>query len=226
MTATAVKNLLNSAMDRLGQRSVVFTAAGHLSTPINDLERICARNFDDCVKAVIAIHPWNCVTLREDLVISETDPPGFEFSNRFPFPTSKHICRLNSVWLGDVQIKTDEFVSYYGDFRVEGQSIITDSDEVSIEFTYFPVQANGETSVAYDTRMGVYFGLFDDLLRQLIIKKIAFELSYAFVNNATLKQNLAVEYEDALRRAIGRNTRENPRPRFANRDLIDIRWTY
>ena len=226
MTASAVVSLCNSALDRLGQRPVSLSVAGHFTSPANDLERLCARNFDDVVKSVIAAHPWNCMTTREALTLNTSNPPAFEFDNRFPFPTDKRVCRLESVWLGDYEIKTDKDELYYGAFRIEGQSVITNSDEVSITFTYFPIQTNGEAAATFDTRMGTYIGLIDDALRQVIIYELALALCYPVTNNATLKATLGAESAAALKRALGRDKRENPLPRFANRDIIDVRWGY
>lgn len=231
MTASAVVSLCNSALDRLGQRPVTLSVAGHFTSPANDLERICARNFDDTVKAVLSAHPWNCLTTREALSVDDDDPPSFEFDNRFPFPTDKRVVRLESVWLGDYEVRTDYDTLVYGDFRIEGQSIITNSDEVSITFVYFPIIASGEAAATFDTRMGVFIGKIDDALRQVMILELANAFCYAVTNNATLKAIIGAELASAWKRAIGKDKRENPLPRFANRDLIDVRfyhppWSY
>lgn len=226
MTASLVTSICNSALDRLGQRPVTFSTTGHLASPANNIERMCARNFDSVVKSVLAGYPWNCVTTREELSIDPDNSPAFEFDNRFPFPTDKRVCRLNAVWLGGYEIKTDEDTAYFNDFRIEGQSILTDATEVSIAFVYFPIQAYGETASAFDTRMGSYFSLVDDALIEVFIKKLALELCYYNVGNATLKATLAQDFDVAMRVAVGKNKRENPLRRFANRDLIDVRWSY
>jgi len=226
MTASAVVSLCNSALDRLGQRPVSLSVAGHFTSPANDLERICARNFDDTVKAVLAAHPWSCLLMREELSVDSDNPPAFEFTNRFPYPSDKRVVNLKSVWLGNYEIKTDVDVLRYGDFKIEGQSIITDADEVSITFIYFPVIASGETGATFDARIESYIGLFDDALRQVIIYELALELCYPVTNNATLQLALAEKLQAAWTKAIGKNKRENPLPRFANRDMINIRWSY
>lgn len=106
-------DLYNRALDIIGTQSVQTIA------DTTNEARLCNRNYDNCRRAILRIHPWNFAITRVTLGAS-TGTPAFDFQYQYPLPTD--LLRLT---------KTSMEID---DWRVEKGLLLTDSTVVQIAY--------------------------------------------------------------------------------------------
>lgn len=115
--------------------------------------------------AVLRAHPWNCAIRRFSLPAAGA-PPAYEFANAYNLPTDPFCLRVL-----DLSDTTYPWV-------VEGRQLLTD----------FPAPATGRCIAR------VSEGLFDPLLTQAIVKRLASVLCGPLGNSTERKTELWKEY--------------------------------
>lgn len=107
-------SICNSALDKLGQSSIVSFGDR------DNNSRLCARNYYSTRDELLRKHPWNFATDRKTLSASIRKPPwGFE--HLFPLP---HSClRLLEVR----NVKPE-------DFQLEQNEILANTDSLEIRY--------------------------------------------------------------------------------------------
>lgn len=107
----------------------VLTRLGHarLITSLSDDERearILDTNYEYLRDAFNASHPWNWAIKRATLAIDAGEVPNHEFTNAFTLPND----------FMDLVRDANEAEDIYGEFRIEGDHILTDESTLKIEY--------------------------------------------------------------------------------------------
>lgn len=141
-------DVINLGLRRIGATSIVSLTDG--STSANVAGDIYETLRDD----LLASHPWNFATKRQELAQSVTEP-AFEFDHAYALP---------SDWLRTVSVHDNDAghgTILYRMEEINGQkSIVTSSDEVWLRYVYQVTDANFMTA---DFRSALAFVIARDL---------------------------------------------------------------
>lgn len=132
--------------------------------------RICREQYDKVLEDLLRAHPWNFAIVRATLAASTTEP-AFEFTKTYPLP--QDCLRVLETDLDDIP------------WRREGNSIVTDADEIGITYISNDVQA----------------GQFDACFAEVFATKLAHDICYSFQQSSSFKEQLWKEYTQKLREA-------------------------
>ncbi len=159
--------LANRALLRVGSKPVLSLDDG--STQAN----YCNQLLPQAIDSVYSVHPWRDSLKRVQLA-PLASAPAYGFAYKFALPTD--FARLKSV---DVE----------GEWSLEGQVILTDSESVSIVYSAQPTTPD----------------LAGTVLRDLLVKQLAYLLSIPLTKNDTISGRLLSEFNQALSLAINQD---------------------
>lgn len=183
--ASAVQ-ICNRALIKLGADTIISM------TEDSKPARLCNILYTPLREELLRLHPWNFAIARADLAQSTSDPLfGFDFS--YPLPVD---C-LRVLKLDDTTIK----------YKIEGRSILTDSDEVLL------IYIKNET----DTTK------FDSLFTSALVLKLAIELSYNITGASNVAAGILDEYKNFMREAKLRDGQEGTPDQLENYTWLDSR---
>ena len=177
-------SICNNSLARLGQSP--FNAF----SDNNSRARRCQAVYEDLKLAVLREGTWNCAMSKISLVPEATPSMGL---TKYSFPNN--VVRIIRVWFGDYTSDLGSDPRY----TREGNSILMEGvlrEALNLRFI------NGTTQES----------LFDQLLLEALVVRIAAELSYSFINSSALKQALMREYAEKLIDAKTVESQENREP--------------
>jgi hypothetical protein len=142
-------DIANQALARIGAQTI--TDLEDTSSPT---ARIINNVFEQSVRELVRMHPWNCLKARQELAQLAT-PPSFEWDYQYQLPTDcVRLIKVNGMEPTDNE-------SY---FEVEGRKILMDDE--SCQITY----------IRYTEETGDYDPLFVEALVVYIASKIAISI--------------------------------------------------
>ena len=134
--------------------------------------RVCNQRYEFVRDAVFRAHPWNPLIRRIELAADE-ETPAFEFEKFHTLPSDPYCLRV-------LRPEDPDTV-----FRVEGRKIASSTTPFKMIYVARITDPN-----EYDT-----------LLIETIAARLAADISYAFVNSASLSQSMLGVYETKLSEA-------------------------
>lgn len=142
---------------------------------------------------VLRSHNWCCAIERQPLAQSDYSI-GSEYSYQYQLPTDPYCLRV----LGMPENLT-------ADYEIEGRQLLTNETSVIIKY----IKRIENTS------------LFDSLLADAIVLKLALKLSYKIVPDLKVRVELGVEYRGVISEARLMNQIEKEASEQENTDWID-----
>jgi len=161
----------------------------------NDRAVACKQFYQPTVDAVLRAFPWNCATLRVQL-IRLVAAPIYGFSYQFTLPVDPFCLRV-------LEIADQDINSFY---KIEGRKLLTDKDSVKIK---------------YIGRIDE--GDFDSLLTQTISAKLASMICHAITGKANLFDSMMKLYQYSLDEAKSIDSQEGTAESIENDILITVR---
>lgn len=191
--------LLNEALTRVGQEPV-----NNITDTTSPTARLGNRLFNDAVRELARMHPWNFLMKRATLTANTTGPIA-EFTYSYNLPTDcVRLVRVNGA--------QDDYVEDI--HKVVGRTVETDADSVKIEY------------VAYTDDTSKFDPLFQAALVVLLASKLASRIG----KDPARSQALIQEFEQVLLpRAMHVDSNERKRrkmPPYRNSSWIQARSTY
>ena len=197
MTDAAVIKLCNGALFKLGDTYIDNNA--DLSTPSNNVERVCANQFELSVKSVLRLHGWNCASKRGELAQDESVSPVIEFKKAYSLPTD--YVRLTTIWLNGYKALED--------YRNEGGYILTDATGVHIKYVYFPGWE--------DDSIGTFLNRLDPDVLKLMQIQLAIDIAPSIQGVTVDKERLLDEFQLLLEEAkISDASDDQPKRLYSN----------
>jgi len=136
----------------------------------------CTQLLPQAIDAVLGIYPWRDCLKRAQLAPLATTP-AYGYKHQFALPSD--FARLK-----DVQAQIEQGVDV--EWSLEGRRICSDAVSVNILYTAQP--SNPET--------------LGPVVRDLIVKQLAYLLSVPLIKNDAISNRLMTEYTQALSLAI------------------------
>lgn len=178
--ANSTVELCNRALDLIGTNSI---------TSLNDnskAARLCNRNFGPVRDAVLRSYPWNCAMTRARLPALVT-APAFGYARAFQLPQGPDPAYCLRVW--EINGEPAEDI----DYQIEGRTIVTDEAA--------PLDIRYVARIEDPT-------LFDPLLDDAIAARLAVDIAFSLVSNATLVTELRNAYVAKMNEARMIDARE------------------
>ena len=160
----SVVGICNGALNQLGATTILSL------TEDSKNARLCNTRFSEVRDAVFRSHPWNCLQKRIE-ISSSTTVPAWGFSYQYDLP-------------GDC-LRLLRILEYYSDHKVEGRSILSNSETMKILYISRVTDPNQ----------------YDELLRETLSSALGADIAYAITSNNTTSQNMIVSYQEKLRDA-------------------------
>jgi hypothetical protein len=132
--------------------------------------------------------------IKRATLVANTTTPAYEFSYTLPLPND--CLRVLEVNGENIQ------------WQKEGQALVSNEQTLGIKYI-------AQITVA---------GEFDAIFREVLACKLAYDLSYSFVQSVTLKQLLKAEYEDKLRTARSYDGQEGSTRQVYAKDWQQARY--
>lgn len=161
----------------------------------NDRAVACKQFYQPTVDAVLRAFPWNCATLRVELV-RLVAVPVYGFSYQFTLPVDPFCLRV-------LEIEDQDIDSIW---KIEGRKLLTDEDSVKIK---------------YIGRIDP--GDFDSLLIQTISARLASYLCHAITGKANMFDSMMKLYQFCLDDAKGVDSQEGTAESIENDILLTVR---
>lgn len=158
--------------------------------------RLCNQIYNATRDAVLRAHIWNFAIKRVELAVNTT-APVFEYSNAFDLPSD---C-LRVLNLED----SDTMTSIV--FKVEGRQLVTNESTAKIRYISRVEDPNQ----------------FDDLFKEALSARLAYELAYPLAESNTLMQNMYSVYKDKLSEARTMDGQEGTPDQLISREWTDSR---
>ena len=153
--------------------------------------------FDSISEDVMAEGAWTSATSRATLVKSAT-APVYGYANQFQLPTDPFCLRVLDV--NETEPGAIKWVR-------EGDKVLTDSDTLSIRYIFRVTNTE-----SYDTK-----------LKQAIIARLSYELSYELVSSRALTAQLGEAYNDIKRSGLVTDGKQGSARQFSSTALTRVR---
>lgn len=168
-------DIANSALVKVG------------SEPIMDLNedkksaRLCKNRIYQCLKIVLRMHPWNCVTERVELAPLATTPEHtFDYEHQLPSDCLR-VISINPI--------------NEDDYRIENGKISTDTQTVELTYIKDP---------------GEELGRLDVLCAEAVACYLAWDICFPLTESRALKNDIWNDFDKILKRAKSIDAKEDP----------------
>jgi hypothetical protein len=156
-------SIANRALARIGTQSISSLDEGSTAS------KYCSSLLPEAVQSVYGQYDWRSARKRIELA-PLTELPIYDWSYAYQLPVD--FARLLSV-------------DSENEYSLEGQTILSNDEEMSITYIAYPVEAT----------------FIPGYISHLLVTFLAFLLSTPLVSNETMAQRLLQEYQTALERA-------------------------
>lgn len=185
--ASSIVGICNIALGNLGANLISSL------TETTTEATLCNVHWDNVRRATLSLHPWNFAIKRQQLTALSTKP-AFGYSYAFQLPSDN---------LRVLRVEGD------GDYKVEGQTILTNSNDCFLKYVFDNVDVTSWT----------------DSFSDLVASRLQVELAYGITKSTSQKEQATSMYEYKL--AVARNIDsqqdiEDPLSQFES-SLISVR---
>ncbi len=177
---TSRVNVINGALIKLG--------AATIASPADESEqaRKAALVFDDLARAEIRKQAWSFAMARVALAANVAAPVSY-FPTAYALPTDfLRLVQYGDYWVYDMQVTTDP-ITPIENYSIEGGELLS--------------QDTGALYIRYLRDLSGNISLWDATFVEAFKVRLAMELAPTLTKNRIKKQDLAVEYKDAIREA-------------------------
>lgn len=182
--------ICNMALSRLGAAIITSMTDG---TPN---AKLCNTLFDDLADRVLVQGSWTIAVVRASLAQSST-APSYGYAHAYQLPTSPKCLRVLDVE-GDPDM----------DYRIEGDKLLSDFDEINLRYIGRPVSTEQYSSG----------------LTEAIEALLASYLAYPITGSKELADLLKREYVSLVADSLARDGQQGSKDELVISDLIDIRY--
>lgn len=154
-------NIFNAALIECGSDPLLSALDDSKSS------RLCAHRYPDVRDSTLRLRFWNCAMKRAQLAMLSDDPAW----------GPAHAFQMPSDWL-----RTKECDTGGCDWRIEGRTIVTDSDSCDLLYV----------------RRVTDVSSMDELLCQTIVLRLAASMAYSLKGDAELAGRLEARWRDIL----------------------------
>jgi hypothetical protein len=181
----SITDICNLALSRIGHGRIASISEGTKAADYLSLHYPIARD------AMLRDHTWNFSIRRQTLAASAT-APNHEWDYKFALPSDcLKVIRTDLDDLGGEIVNAYPYTSVTP-YAVEGRFLLTNEDEVSLEYV----------SQATDTTQ------FDSLFVDCLAQRLAAELAMPLADNASLAKSMWDIYAMKVREARATDSQE------------------
>jgi hypothetical protein len=172
----SIVSIVNQALTLLGADRII--AIDEDSENARKANAIYSLTRDEMLRE----HPWN-FAVKQSLLSQLSTATTFDFDHAYQLPSD--YLRILKVSDGSAAIT---------DYKVKGNTIMTDDDTVYLEYIY----KCDDTS------------LYDAQFTAALTAKLAFKLAFAVTNNMNIQQQMYKLYDEELSKAKATDGQESP----------------
>lgn len=202
--ASKVK-IANLALSRLGISQIT-------SLTDNTIEaKQCNLMFEEVAKEVMTEGVFSS-TIKRQALTQTSNTPAFGFAYEFQLPTDPKCLRVLNV--SEVVSTTsstttilDRDLRGQTDYRIEGDKLLANVSAIQIRY------------IAYLENSGDY----DEMLKKVIVSKLASELAYPLTGSAAVADKLERKYQMEFADAKSVDGQQGSNPEISSTDLTEIR---
>ena len=204
-------DICNKAIVRLGGNLLTSNDGTLAGVAADSLElKLCRLNYEVIRDVVTADRIWSFALARVILDTPEVTKPVFGYGNQFAIPTdSLNIWRVH--YPSDTSVEYADFQSdTSGDWRVEGNMILANSDKIHVEYIR---RLDQQSDIALMSA-----GFIDTFSLRLAV-----ELCNPIAQSATLFASLSQEYEFRKANSYAVNGSQAKHESFKSTQLTRVR---
>ena len=188
-----------SKVDIANEALLMLGANSITSFTDNDSNAVLVNRFFDGERdAVLRSHRWNCAITTANLASLAT-APIIDWAFKFTLPTDPYCLRVLDVRTVSGDIKLDH--------AIQGRELLT--EESTVDITY--IQRLEDST------------LFDALLHQAIVFRIAWKLAYPITRSHTVMSQMGAMFESIVREARTIDSQEGTPETIVTDALTDLR---
>jgi hypothetical protein len=188
-----------SKVDIANEALLMLGANSITSFTDNDSNAVLVNRFYEGERdAVLRSHRWNCAITTANLASLAT-APIIDWAFKFTLPTDPYCLRILDVRTVSGDIKLDH--------AIQGRELLT--EESTVDITY--IQRLEDAT------------LFDALLHQAIVFRIAWKLAYPITRSHTVMSQMGAMFESIVREARTIDSQEGTPETIVTDALTDLR---